>query len=258
MKKFAFALPLLFCNPVGSFAQSFELLAEFNHAEYTDGMGERNEGSVLASNDFGDATVVVEGKVGERKYPTQTFKGEAISADVYYDWNDTLSTRTFLSFGSNDPVFTRRILGQEVMIKPVKNLVLTAGFTDREYFGNVDATTYSGGPTWYFDGGFVKYTFTHYAIQDRENTHSHLATVRLNDGEGEGYTQAWLGGGTSVQEYEFVVPNTKGDVVGVAVRRVQPINSALALTLGADYQWFDTPILEYKRWGLTGGLQANF
>jgi len=249
------AVGILSTSPAN--AQSFELLSEIKHAEYTDGMGERTEGNVIVSNDFGPATVVVEGKIGERKYATDSFTGEAVSVDLYYDWSDLISTRTSVSFASNDPVFTRHILSQEIMVKPVDNLVLTGGFSDREYFGNVDAQTYSGGPTFYFKGGFAKYTYTHYAIDDRANTHSHLATVRLKDGAGAGYTQAWVGTGTSVQEYEFVVPDTKGDVTGIALRRVQPLTDALNLTFGADYQWYDTPILDYQRWGLTLGIQVN-
>lgn len=258
MKKATFLAVAASLVASSAHAQSFELLTELTHAQYSDGMGERTEGSVIASNDFGGATIVVEGKIGEREYADQTFKGHAVGADLYFDLSENVSSRTYASFGSNDPVFTRRIIGQEIMVKPVKDFVLTVGVSDREYFGNVDAMTYSAGPTLYFPQGFVKYTYTHYDIEDRDNTFSHLVTVRINDGSGEGYTQAWLGGGTSVQEYEFVVPSTKGDVVGVAARRVQPISDVIALTLGADYQWFDTPLINYERWGLTGGLQTKF
>lgn len=257
MKTLAYLTAATFLSATPAHAQSFEMLAEVTYAEYSDDMGDRTEGSVIASNDFGAATLVVEGKIGERSFPDQTFKGHALGADLYFDLNENISSRTYASFGSEDPVFTRRIIGQDIMVKAVSNLVLTAGISDREYYGNVDAMTYSGGPTFYFNRGFVKYTYTHYAIEGRNNTSSHLATVRYKDSSGKGYTQAWIGGGTSVQEYEFVVPSTKGDILGIAARRIQPISDRLALTLGADYQWFDTPLLEYQRWGLSGGLHMT-
>lgn len=258
MKKVAFYAVASSLAATTAHAQSFELLAEITHAEYSDGMGERTEGSLIASNEFGGATVVVEGKVGERSFPDKTFKGHSIGADLYFDLNETVSSRTYASFGSDDPVFARRVIGQEIMVKAVKNLVISGGISDREYFGDVDAMTYSGGPTFYFPRGFVKYTYTHYDIEARGSTSSHLATVRFKDRSGGGYTQAWIGGGTSVQDYEFVVPSTKGDVLGIAARRVQPISETIGLVFGADYQWIETPLIDYERWGVTGGLRSNF
>jgi len=246
------------CIALPAQAQSFELLTEITYADYSEGRGDRQEASVIADIDFGDTSLVIGGATGKRDYGTADFSGSEGSVDLYHDWNDTLTTRTSFSLSSDDPVFANRTIAQEIMVKPADNLVLTGGIGWREYFGDVETTVWSLGPTYYFRGGFVRYTYSDFDIEDRGNTHSHLATVRVNDGSGRGYTQAWLGTGTSIQEYEFVVPDYEGDVTGAALRRVQPVSDTLDLTIGVDYQDFDTPLADYERWGMTGGVKVRW
>ncbi|MCM8557465.1 YaiO family outer membrane beta-barrel protein [Sphingomicrobium sediminis] len=242
-------------------AQAQQIFGEAFYADYSDDRGERAELLLSSKFDLGAADLVVEGRAGRREYGNDvSFDGSSARANLWIDWNDVLATRTILGVSSDDPVYANRRIGQEVLLRPGGGLVLTAGLRHLEYFGDVGVTSYWGGPAFYFDGGFVRYTYTRYDIDDVGETDGHLLTLRIEDRPGSrASTQVWAGTGSSLAEDDFFVgPVIEGDQTGVAIRRVQPVSDTVDLLLGAEYRDYSTDLGDWNRTGVRVGLRVNF
>lgn len=237
-------------------AATDEVSGQVEYTDFTKGFGNREVGTVEYNKDLGETAIILSGSYGRREFSSVTFEAARASATLYHDWSDRFYTRTSAAAATNDPVFATREVIQDLNFKIQPQTVLLAGGKYTRYFGGVDAISWTLGGTQYFKGGFVSYRYTGYDVEHVGNTHGHLVTLRVDDAKGPGNTQLWLGKGTSLHEQEFLPVISKGDVHSVAVKRIQPINSNLALELGLGHSWYDTGLAEYQ--GTTVRLGLSF
>jgi YaiO family outer membrane protein len=235
-------------------AQANSLDTEIEYTAYSDGMGQRTAGSAWMNFDLGKSTLVAKGSVGERDIGGESFDGIEGELTLYHDWNDVLSTRTSASLSSDDVVFVKRAIEQDFNLRLLPKTVILAGVKLIKYDNDVDALVISSGGTRYFKRGFVSYRYNHYDLDDRPNTHSHLVSARLNDRAGGGFTQVWIGRGTSLQEFDFAATARRGHSTGVSLRRVQPLTDKVKLNLIMGGTWFDTEFSDYTGIIAKGGL----
>lgn len=226
------------------------------YTDFTRDYGERESVTLQYSMDFGDTTVVLSGAEGRREFANDSFSATRGAVAVYHDWSDRFYTRTSASIATNDPVFPTIDVAQDFNFRIVPHVVLLVGGRYTRYFGDRDSFSWSTGLTYYFDRGFASYRYTNYDVEGLPNTSGHLASVRLNDGHGDGFIQLWLGAGSAVQEYEALPALFSGNYRSVALRRLQPLDRRFALSAALSHAWYDTGLVDYE--GTTVRLGLNF
>lgn len=214
--------------------------------DYSSGRGQRRELGFDLTRKVGATTLMLEGATGQRDFGDEQFRGKVATATVARDWTAFLSTRTSVSAATNSPVFATRSIMQEISIKPGGGLVVNAGAKLARYYQGVGVKALALGPTYYFPRGSVAYRFTRYNVEGQGKANGHLANLRLNDPDGRGSTQLWLGSSETLIDSAFALGGNNGRVRSVALRRVQPISGQLGLSLGIGRDWFDTPTGKYR------------
>lgn len=243
----AFAACALPANASPTIAQ-----ASVERTNYSGDFGNRLVGEFNLSHRWKDTTIVFDLARGTRDYADEDYSASRFGATVYHDWSERLYTETSVAVAGNSPVFARRRIKQDVNLKIGGGAVATLGVGHNRYFGGRDALTWSAGGSYYFGGGFATYRYTGYDVEQLGRTHGHLASVRLNDGRGEGFTQLWAGAGNSLHDFDFRPTVGKGDLRSVALRRVQPLVGKVALDVSIGRSWYDTGIDDYR--GTTGRI----
>ena len=232
------------------------LLLTTQLTDYSSGFGRRRETTAQYSADFGRTAITLGAAHAKRKYETESFKAVEVSGTVYRDWNDRLYTRTHAALASDNPVFASRQLANDFNFKLLPNTVVTVGGKYARFHSGRDVLSWSAGGSFYFRGGFASYRFTAHDVDRLGNSHSHLASFRLKDPRGNGQTQLWLGGGTSLHEQEVLLSGSKGSYRTIALQRVQPIKGPLALNLTLGRTWYDTSAADYR--GTTASIGLNY
>jgi YaiO family outer membrane protein len=199
---------------------------------------------------------IVSGSAGERTGGS-THRAAQASVAVVHDWTDRLSTQTTAAQANNGFVFARTMVGQDISYKVGRGLVGTIGGKYSNYGGGHDVATWSAGAAYYWRGAFINYRYSIYASNRFGRSHAHLASLRLYDpGSGKGFTQLWVGHGTSLFEVEL--PRTaNGSFTSVALQRSQPIGGGIALNVGVNRGIYRTPTGRYSGTGMTGGLSFS-
>ena len=192
---------------------------------------------------------------GHRSAGADSFNSVRAQASVAHDWGSRLTTRTFGSIASNNPVFVNRELGQEFNLKADAATVLTAGGRYSRYFGNVDSWAWTGGAARYFPGGYVSYRFTAYDTAGLGNTTGHVVSGKLNDPYGA--TQAWVGFGSQLHDADWISSPQKGHQAQVEVRRLQPIAKGVVLSIGAKHAWLEAAGTRYQGNGFHIGFELH-
>lgn len=261
MKRLACAAAALLAPAAPAFAAEFSAGAWFEYGDYSDGRGSRAVGEANATAKWVDSTLSFDLAHGRREFADEDYSGTQAEVNFYHDWSDRFYTRTTVALASDSPVFPLHQLRQEVNYKVTRDLVLQAAVGHNRYFGGVNAPNWSAGATYYFNGGFATYRYTGYDVEGLGNTHGHLATVRVNDDGGDdknkGFTQGWVGTGTSLHEFDVLPAVGRGRVWGVAVRRLQPLGGRLALDISAARNWYDTTTGDYQGTTVRVGLVFN-
>jgi len=226
------------------------------YADFTRGYGERQVATLEYNMDFGDTTVVLSGSQGRREFEDETFNATRGSVAVYHDWSDHFYTRTSAAIATEDPVFPTVGLAHDFNLRVTSNVVLLAGPRYYRYFGGRDAISWVAGATYYFNGGFASYRYTGFGVEGLDTTHGHTISVRINDPRGGGFTQAWAGAGSAVQEYDALPDLFRGNYRSLSVRRFQPLSGRFALNLGLSHNWYDTGLVDYQ--GTTARVGLRF
>lgn len=219
--------------------------ASVERTDFSGGYGDRTVAEMNVSHRFNRTTVVFDLARGTRDYEDEKYTTTRVGGTIYHDWSDRFYTETSAAIAGNSPVFAKHRLKQDLNLK-FGSAVATVGIGHNRYFGNRDAVTWSAGGTYYFPGGLATYRYTGFDVEDLGNTHAHLGTVRVNDRGGRGFTQAWLGGGTALHDFDFRPDVGKGKSIGVALRRVQPLAGNVALDISVGRTWFDTDLDKYR------------
>lgn len=231
-----------------------EVQVTLEYADFTRNYGERQVATLEYRMNFGDTAVVLSGSQGRREFENETFHATRGSVAVYHDWSENFYTRSSVAVATNDPVFATVEAAQDFNLRVSDNVVLLAGVRYNRYFGGRDAVGWVGGATYYFDGGFVSYRYTGYDVEGLDTTHGHTVSLRLNDPHGRGFTQAWAGAGTAVQEYDSLPELFRGNYRSLSLRRFQPISGPFALNLGVSHNWYDTGLVDYQGTSVRVGL----
>jgi YaiO family outer membrane protein len=235
---------------------SGQVLLEYT--DFTGGFGQRKVGSLEYDMDFGGTRMVLTAAQGQREYVGQTFNATRGGVAVSHDWSERFYTRTAVAVSTNDPVFPLVDAQQEFNFRVTPEITLMAGGRYVRYFGGRDAVSWQAGATYYFRGGSVSYRYTGYDVEGLGTTAGHTVSLRVDDpGRGRGFTQAWLGAGNNVQEYEALPQQFRGDYRTIALRRVQPLTDLLALNVGVTQTWYDTGLVEYEGTTVRVGLGIN-
>lgn len=229
--------------------------AWLEHTNFSDKFGKRIVAEVNLSQRWDDTTVVFDLAHGKRDYADEDFSGTRFGATVYRDWSERLYTQTSVAVAGNSPLFPTHRFKQDVNLKFGRNAVASVGIGHNRYYGDRNALTWTAGGSYYFKGGFASYRYSGFDVEKLGRTHGHLASVRIEDSRGRGFSQLWLGGGNSLHEYELLPTLNKGKVRSVALRRLQPVKNNVALDLSVGRSWYDTGVADYTgttaRIGLT-------
>lgn len=250
-----FAPVLLSCAVVANAANSKVIVAS-EQTNYSGALGKRIESSVETTTDLGETGYTISVAQGRRDVGDDRFKSLRLGAVVYHDWSETFYTRTTLGISSNKPVFATREAATDFNYKLLSNAVATVGAKYARYHQGRDVLSWSAGASWYFKGGLATYRLT--AFNDKSgNGIGHLATVRLKDGQGLGYTQLWAGTSTSLHDADVFLAGSKGRYRSLSLQRVQPVAGPVAIHLTAGRSWYDTPANDYKGTTASVGLAIS-
>jgi YaiO family outer membrane protein len=193
---------------------------------------------------------------GQRRAADHEMRATRAEAGVGHDWTDRLTTHTSVSLATNGSVFAKRQVSQDVSYDLGKGLVGSIGGEYSSYGNGHNVTNWSAGGAYYLPGAMVSYRFNLYDSNRFGHSRAHLASVRVKDPGGTGSTRLWLGHGTSL--YEVDMPgNPKGKFTSVALMRSQPIGGGVALDIGINRAWYDTPTGSYRGTGVVAGLSFS-
>lgn len=230
------------------------------HIEYTDYSKLYGDRAVLTADSrlgIGGATrFTFSLSEGQRRAPDHNRRASRAEAGVDHDWTDRLTTHSSVSLATNGSVFAKRQFSQDISYKLTKGLVGTVGGEYSSYGNGHNVTNWSAGGAYYVPGAMVSYRFNLYDSNRFGRSHAHLVSVRVKDPGGTGSTRLWLGHGTSL--YEVDMPgNPTGKFTSVALMRSQPIGGGVALDIGVNRAWYDTPTGSYRGMGVVTGLSFS-
>jgi YaiO family outer membrane protein len=256
------ALPATTSGPPGEAALAPRLIRAHSnlHIEYTDYSKLYGDRAVLTADSrlgIGSPTrFTFSLSQGQRRAPDHKSRATRAEAGVGHDWTDRLTTHTSVSLATNGSVFAKKRLSQDVSYEVAKGLVGTVGGEYSSYGNRNTVTNWSAGGAYYVPGAMVSYRFNLYDSNRFGHSHAHLASVRVKDPGGSGSTRLWVGRGTSL--YEVDLPgNPTGRFTSVALMRSQPIGGGVALEIGLNRAWYDTPTGSYRGTGLVTGLSFS-
>jgi YaiO family outer membrane protein len=228
--------------------------------EYTDFTKLYGDRTVLTADSrlgAGRSTRVHVGvSTGVRRVPGVTIHGTQARAAVTHDWSDRLTSHTYGGLASNGSIFAKSEIGQDLSYELGGGFVVKAGGKYATYGNHTDVTTWSAGAAYYTRGATFSYRFSLIDSNRFGQSNAHLASVRVKDGRGSGYTQLWLGHGSSL--YEADLPRSPaGKFTSVAVKRSQPIGGGFSVDVGANQAWYRTPNGNYRGTGAVAGLSFS-
>jgi YaiO family outer membrane protein len=194
---------------------------------------------------------------GQRSGSNSTIRSAQVGGTVDHDWTDRLSTQSSASLASNGTIFAKTQFGQDISYELGHGLVGTIGGKYASYGNRNNVATWSAGAAYYMRGATLRYRFSLLDSSRLGRSTAHLASVRLQDPGGSGSTELWAGHGTSLYEIVNLPTAAAGKFTSVAVRRVQPIASGMAVNLGLNRSWFHTPTGNYRGTGVSLGFSVT-
>jgi YaiO family outer membrane protein len=256
------ALPASASSPVAKAAVAPRLTRSHSNLriEYTDYSKLYGDRAVLTADSRlgigGPTRFTFSLSQGQRRAPDRRSRATRAEAGIGHDWTDRLTTHTSVSLATNGSVFAKKRVSQDVSYEVAKGLVGTVGGEYSSYGNRNTVTNWSAGGAYYVPGAMVSYRFNLYDSNRFGRSHAHLTSVRVKDPGGSGSTRLWVGRGTSL--YEVDLPgNPTGKFTSVALMRSQPIGGGVALDIGLNRSWYDTPTGSYRGTGLVTGLSFS-
>lgn len=231
----------LVTTPAALAQTSKSVLISAETQDFSDQGGSRRSVSIDYKLDFDDTTVVFSPSVGELRDKGASQTASGFEATVYHKWNGRVSTRTQGFAGEKKPVFARYELSQDFTIKVAASSTVTGGFRWAEYLGGREVTFVSLGARRYFKGGSVAYRLSRVDPSDRAAFFGHLANLTLNDSQGKGKSQLWLGAGDSSLVRSQFNENISGKDWTLLGQRTQPLTDKLAFVVSAGLSSYARP-----------------
>lgn len=237
-----FTLAFFLATTPAALAQTAEsILVSAETQDFSDQGGSLGSVSLDYKLNFDDTTVVFSPTVGQHRLNGASQTATGLGATVYQDWNDRVSTRTQGFVSEDKPVFARYDFSQDLTVKVAPSTTLTGGFRWAEYFGGREVTFVSLGARRYFKGGSIAYRLTRVNPDDHAAFFGHMANLTLNDRQGKGKTQLWLGAGDSSLGRSQLDENISGKDWAVFAQRTQPLSDRLALVMSAGISSYARP-----------------
>lgn len=239
-------------------AASHEAVLRTQHTDYTRGYGTRQVNE-LEYVYRGDATVVVLGAAhGHRRTAGAVERGLRLDAALYQQWSPRLGTRTALQWGDDGVVFADRGIDQSVVLKLGADYTATAGGRRTRYADGVHANALYVQGARYFPAGMFSLRHTAFRVAGRGDSHATLASLRLNDQQGEGSSTLWLGQGTALRDYDWAEGVQTGRFHSIALQRQQPFGKRWILRASVENAWNDTGVQKYQARGIKASLAARW
>lgn len=244
MKKHLFLIYFLFYSgfSLGS-ENKLQITTGYEYRDFSENRGHSSIGHVEFKNKFDNGALVIDIAGGERDFGGgESHTGVKGKTDIYYDWTESLSTRTSITLSNSNPAFVNEEYLQEFNIKVPKNIVILAGAKYDKYDDKTELWAYSGGLTLYTKRLNYSYKYTHYDSSKPGNSYGNLFSIKLKDKNSSGSTQLWLTQGKNAYSYDWL-PNSsfKGNIKGVSLRRVQPITNSTSIGVSAGRVWYKPP-----------------
>lgn len=224
------------------------LMAGYEYRDYSKDRGSRNLSFVEYGNKFNKGAIVTRLTNADRDFGSSVSDtGTEGKLDIYYNWNNYLSTKSGLTLSDNTFVFPHQEYRQDFNITPRKNLVINLGVKHTEYADDVDVDAWSSGLSWYSKRMILSYKYTDYSSDEKGDSYGNTISAKLRDKEGTGNTQLWLGFGTGAYSYEWDPAASKlnGDFKNITLRREQPISNNWLLGFSVGKGWYETPLDNY-------------
>jgi len=256
-KAYRLLAPALLATAASAGAAETNLSASTAYTDYSKAFGSRREMTAESTSDFGRTAFTISLSQGTRKFESESATSIRAAGTVYHDWSEKFFTRTTVGISSNKPVFATREVANDFNYKVLPNTVATVGAKHARYYGGTDVLSWSAGASWYFRSGIVNYRFSSFDIDKMGKSHGHLASVRLKDGKGAGYTQLWAGSGTSLHDQDILGIGKKGNYRSLAVQRIQPVAGPVAVNLTLGRSWYKTPSGDYHGTTASVGLSVK-
>lgn len=235
------------------------LTVGYEHRNYSKDRGERNLSFLQYGKKFNQGAIVTRLTSAKRDFGSGVSDtGTEGKLDIYYNWNDYLSTKSGITLSDNTSAFLHEEYRHDFNIKPIKNLVVTLGGKHTTYENDVDVDAWSSGLAWYSKRMIISYKYTDYSSDEKGDSYGNTFSAKLNDKNGSGNTQLWLGFGTGAYSYEWDPNNSKlnGDFESVTLRREHPISNNWLLGLSAGKNWQETPLENYN--SINGQIDVTY
>lgn len=175
-----------------------------------------------------------------------------------HDWSDRIATGSELFLAGAHGPFAQASLAQSLTGRVARHTALTAALRWSRYAGGQDVWFVSGEARRYVRRGSLAYRLTWIRPADRAGYTSHLLSFTLNDRRGPGRTQLWLSQGQASLATATVPDGFRGHDRALQVRRVQPLQPGLALSLSGGLASYALPGGAVTSRNLGLGLSLEF
>lgn len=193
----------------------------------------------------GATTVLLSPVIGRRDSPGVKASALGLGGSLYRNWTRRYSTRTYVFAAENDPVFPHFDIAQDLTARVARRTTVTGGVRWAEYFGDREVIFLSLGARRYFEGGSVAYRLTLTDPEGSEAFLAHLASLTLNDGEGNGKTQLWAGAGATSLSPAQLDTDFSGNDYSFLIQRTQPLADTVAFIAAGGVTSYDSPTGRY-------------
>lgn len=235
---------------------SVQVFAE--QEDYSDNLGKLKSVTLEYKLVEDGVTVVLTPAIGERSTATFSETAFGAGASVYLKLSDKVSTRTFVAAAEDEPVFAKRQIAQDITFKTSSKTTFTVGGRWARYNGDRDVYYVSGTGRYYFKGGSVSYRLTYVEPEASDGFLAHLVNLSINDGNGRGKTQLWLGAGSASLDRAQAQIGFSGEDYSFTLRRLQPVSDQFSIVGQVGATSFDTPTGRITSTNVGVGLQLDF
>lgn len=218
---------------------------QVDHTDYDQARGNRDVAGLAVAGRMGDTGWQLAATHGHRDFGDIAFSGTRVGASLHHEWSRHLSTRTAATFSDDSPVFANRDVSHDFMFKVLPNTVLNVGGRYAEYYGATYLSGWSAGAQYYLPRASASYRYSRHRLSSGGSGHGSTLMLRLQDAQGRGASQLWIGSGTSAYVPDMdplLLRDTRSR--SVFLRRNQPLGEHLMLNAGIGKAWHET---EFER-----------
>ncbi|EFN8783522.1 TPA: YaiO family outer membrane beta-barrel protein [Escherichia coli] len=252
------SLFMFFFSILPAYAELKSISAGYDFVDYSGDKGSRKQTYAEIVANVEKSTLLLNISHGRRIYENESFNAVRGQGVVWYKWNEWMTTRTGISFADNSPVFAPQDFRQDVNVNVLPKTVFSTGYRHTKYYSDNRVNSWHAGISLYTGPLITNYRYIHYNSGHTGNSYGNLLSFRLRDSNNNGYTQIWIGYGTSAYHYDWMPVTLYGRTKSVNLQRIQPLNSDISLGLSVGQTWYNTPTHDYRGLQLASNLIWKF